>query len=133
MASASFDSTVRLWDLATGTEKLVLRGHSGAVRAVAFSPDGRQVASGGDDNVVRLWGAADGHPLSVIPGHTAKIRAVSFDPRGKYLVSASNDRTVRNPRSRCERASADPQVCDEHRLTRVLARRRFPCGGRRRR
>ena len=57
LASGGHDATIRLWDVATGQERTVLRGHVGYVHAVAYSPDGRNLASGGDDGLVRIWDA----------------------------------------------------------------------------
>ena len=63
LASASGeDNTVRLWDAATGWPRATLKGHEGGVSALAFSPDGRTLASASSDHTVRLWEAATGAP-----------------------------------------------------------------------
>jgi len=95
VASASFDSTVRLWDPATGESCGVLQGHSDSVSAVVFSPDGKLVASASDDSTVRLWDPATGESCGVLQGHSDSVSAVVFSPDGKLVASASRDRTVR--------------------------------------
>ena len=55
LASCGEDTTVRLWDPATGAGRRTLTGHTGPVRGVAFSPDGGMLASCGEDTTVRLW------------------------------------------------------------------------------
>ena len=54
-ASASLDKTVKLWDADSGHELLTLRGHSDSVTGVAFSPDGKRLASASDDNTVQVY------------------------------------------------------------------------------
>jgi WD40 repeat protein len=95
VASGSDDSTVRLWDAATGAPLQTLEGHSNWVRSVAFSPDGKQVASGSDDSTVRLWDAATGAPLQTLEGHSNWVTSVAFSPDGKQVASGSDDNTVR--------------------------------------
>ena len=97
LATGSWDSTVRLWDVATRTQLgAPLRGHEGTVNSIAFSPDGHTLATGSDDKTVRLWDVDThkqrGKPLS---GHKERVESVAFSPDGLTLATGSDDKTVR--------------------------------------
>ena len=76
-------------------ELLVLRGHEGAVRVAAFSPEGAWIVSGADDNTVRVWDAANRAELMVLRGHEGTVYDAGFSPDGARIVSGAQDDTVR--------------------------------------
>ena len=71
------------------------RGTPAAVMSVAFSPDGKRLASASEDGTVKLWDAATGQETLTLKGHTDIVTSVAFSPDGKRLASASRDGTVK--------------------------------------
>ncbi len=72
-----------------------LSGHFHTIYFIAFSPEGRRVATASGDETARVWDAATGEQLAIFEGHTSYVVSVNFDPSGKRVVSGSLDDTVR--------------------------------------
>ncbi|BCL27209.1 XRE family transcriptional regulator [Streptomyces aurantiacus] len=101
LATAGYDSTVRLWNLADRDrprELPPLTGHTGPVNSVAFHPDGRTLASASADGTVRLWTLRAAHgvlPLRTVPAGIGHVNALAFSPDGRTLVTGGEQGTVR--------------------------------------
>lgn len=88
------DTAVRLWDTQTGELLNSLHGHTATLTCLAFSPDGKQLASASEDKTVRLWNTQTGEALKVLIGHSNRVNAIAFSPDSQKLASASDDTTV---------------------------------------
>jgi WD40 repeat protein len=124
VVSASWDNTLKVWDLHSGAEQLTLTAHSSLVLAVAITPDGRQVVSASDDNTLKVWhlqrkgwnlpkmersllnrillllaklglGSERCSERLTLTGHSNSVRAVAITPDGQQVVSASYDNTLK--------------------------------------
>lgn len=93
LASAAGDREIRLWDVATGKEKKVLR-HPQRTSSLAFSPDGKRLVTGCWDDIVRVWNVEDGTEQLTLRGHQDNVEAVIFHPSGKRVASAGADRFI---------------------------------------
>jgi WD40 repeat protein len=107
LASASKDGIVKLWDAKRLDKKhleekkearLTLRARvAGPSLSVAFSPDGRRLATGGEKNTVKLWNVQTGQELTLLQGHKGDVYSVAFSPDddGRWIASAGEDSTVK--------------------------------------
>jgi len=93
--SASFDKTLRVWDLETGICLRVVQGHSDTVMSVSVSPDGRRAVSASLDKTLRVWDLETGECLRVFNGHREGVFCAGVSPDGRQVVSAGFDKTLR--------------------------------------
>ncbi len=72
-----------------------LLGHTSDINCIAFSPDGKYLASGSWDNTIKLWSVAEQKEVCTLRGHSGWIIFIEFSPDSKYLASGSNDLTFK--------------------------------------
>lgn len=89
LVSGAYEGKLTWWDAlaATPSSARTIDAHKGFIRAVAVSPDGKLLATGGDDRVVRVWSAADGTLAGEMKGHENHVYGIGFHPDGKNIIS----------------------------------------------
>ena len=93
-ATGSHDSTVKIWEAATGREVRTFR-ESSHVNAVAWSPDGKLILEGNADHLLVLRDVAAGTEVRRFQGHTGAVNAVAWSPDGRFALSGSEDKTLK--------------------------------------
>jgi len=89
------DNAPRVWETSSGRLVTLLGGHQQRAWDIAFSPDGRRLATVADDRTVRLWSADDWSCVDTLVGHEAWVTAAAFSPDGHRLVTSGGDKTIR--------------------------------------
>ncbi len=93
--ATAVENQIYLWEVDNVRQLHQLESHTAWVRAIAFTPDGKILASGSYDSTIKLWNVETGQCLQTITGHTSGIQSLAFSPDGSLLASGSNDKTVR--------------------------------------
>ncbi len=93
-ASGGDDRLVRLWDLGSGKEVLVFRGHTGTISGLSFALGGKKLLSASADGTLRLWDVDTGQAERILRGHHAPVACVAVSPNGTFAVSGGAEGLV---------------------------------------
>ena len=93
--SASWDNSLKVWDLESGRELRTLAGHSNRVYGVAITPGGQRAISASADNTLTVWDLESGRELRTLVGHSSTVYRVAVTHDGRRAVSASWDKTLK--------------------------------------
>jgi WD40 repeat protein len=93
--SASYDKTLKVWDLETGVCLRTLEGHRDRLKSVALHADGRRAVSASDDRTLKVWDLSSGACLRTLEGHKGGVGFVALHADGRRAVSVSDDKTLK--------------------------------------
>lgn len=96
IASASEDTTIKIWDYETGDFERTLKGHTKAVQDIAFDPKGNFLVSCSADLTIKVWDLQNDYKcVKTLYGHDHSVSSVAFLPSGDIIISASRDKTIK--------------------------------------
>lgn len=95
LVTASFDQTLKLWDVATQSTLRTMEGHTGIVLTVDVSPDGKLIASGGSDRTIRLWDVPNSDSISTINVHDTAVTAMAASKDGSLTATGDDKGLIR--------------------------------------
>lgn len=95
VGSADEANNIFIYEVESGQLVKTFSGHNKDVGSLAFSPDGKMLASGSEDATIRIWDVASGNALHTLSGHSDYVNGLAFSPDGKLLASGSEDKTTR--------------------------------------
>lgn len=87
---SDFINNIIIWDAATGKKIKILKGHTGQINSLSFSPDGKHIVSSSDDKTVKIWDTETGNCILTYEGHDHGVTSAVFSPDGRSVVSASS-------------------------------------------
>jgi len=88
-------NNIQLWGAHSGRIISIHSGHTDSVNTLAFSPDGKTIASGSKDETIRIWSVKSGQTINTLIGHLGSVNTLAFSPNGKIIASGSDDNTIR--------------------------------------
>jgi len=86
---------IKIWDIATGKERETIKAHSENISSIAFSRDGRLLASGSSDHLIKIWDTETWQEIRVLKGHYSRVNSLAFSYDGLLLVSGGEEKTVK--------------------------------------
>ena len=95
IVAGAIDGSVRIWDVRTGEQLAVMRGHEASLRSAIFNADGSRILTASDDHTARLWDVATQKQIAVLRGHSDVVTNANFSPDGAKIVTSSFDKTIR--------------------------------------